>query len=861
MPPSGTRGDQVVLFIKSVFDNRGVRAAARSMDDLENRARSAGDAATGRFQKVGEALGFDSPRIQQLGEAVGLSKEMTATLGGLAIAATGASVAIGMTAVAVKKYYDLSKEGAGNRQLEESYDRFIRNVGASSETLSQMVANTNMTMSRMAAMEGTLTLVAGTTSSTGRAFAEAAPELAEVAKAANKLNPTLGDTNFMFNSLARGIKRSEVRLIDNLGLNVKVEAANRDYAASIGKTVEALTAEDKQLALLNETLRVGRLLIDQVGGSVESQVDKYIALSAAAADFRAEMSMTLGAKEFPGIGSLSNLMQDMTAEMRAGRIADIGIAAGVITQQEASLMLYNREYEKLKQIVEARQQMLDMYGEAGEKKAMQDLIDLAGQLGDSWERAAQQQRAAYSGGVDPFAEYRGNTFGSGLIYDTGDAMRKLGEVSEKHVAEGLKEAEDAAKDFREALVGMRRTVEDHNLDVAAANAEAYAKRVRETGDLLRQVSGDESLYTTSIDNLGDAYVRTGGRTAEQNELLEDLVKGTERAQGSIRDYQTGLKGFGQDQDKVNEKIAEQQALIGHLAPQIAELEGVQGDLNKTYVEAVWDNEKLEEALLNASAAAGIGASDYANLKVATGDWSDEQATAAIKAAAMADEINRIAAEGGPASEQLRKMQEAADRLSKVDLSTFFMPFEFGQGNEMPDFGEDDPMGLKKAEEDFVNNTAPNITKNWSAYVDSMRLELDEKLFIGAGQVAENTATLYVEPNEESILDAQNTIDELTKDRTTYIDIVMRGAGAPPQPSYNPLASSDTGGEVFAGMSYMVGGQGPELFQPLVNGNIVPNNKLSSGSTEEVHYHFYNQQAAAIGMAIRQESRLRRLGIR
>ena len=131
------------------------------------------------------------------------------------------------------------------------------------------------TVDDMTLMSSTMTLLAGTSQELGSAMVGAAPQLLEIAKAANKLNPALGDTASLYQSLATGIKRSSPLILDNLGLTIKIGEANEQYAKSIGKTVEELTAEDKQMALLEETLRAGNRMIQQVGGSTEAMGDSF----------------------------------------------------------------------------------------------------------------------------------------------------------------------------------------------------------------------------------------------------------------------------------------------------------------------------------------------------------------------------------------------------------------------------------------------------------------------------------------------------------------------------------------------------------------------------------------------------------
>jgi hypothetical protein len=77
----------------------------------------------------------------------------------------------------------------------------------------------------------------------------------------------------MYESIALGIKRASPMILDNLGLTIKIGDANETMAEQLGKSVEELTAEEKQMALLNATLEAGDKLIAQVGGTTESATD------------------------------------------------------------------------------------------------------------------------------------------------------------------------------------------------------------------------------------------------------------------------------------------------------------------------------------------------------------------------------------------------------------------------------------------------------------------------------------------------------------------------------------------------------------------------------------------------------------
>ena len=181
-------------------------------------------------------------------------------------------------------------------------------VGAVPDLLDQLKEASRGTITELDLMQSSAVLLAGTSGEMATEFANALPGLMEMAKAANKLNPALGDTGFLFDSLAKGIKRGSPMILDNLGIIVSLEEANKKYATSIGKNVEQLTEEEKKIALLNETMLKGKTLIDQVGGTTESATDAYARMDAALED----LANTYKAKLAPGITSAANAIVDLT---------------------------------------------------------------------------------------------------------------------------------------------------------------------------------------------------------------------------------------------------------------------------------------------------------------------------------------------------------------------------------------------------------------------------------------------------------------------------------------------------------------------------------------------------------------------
>ena len=175
----------------------------------------------------------------------------------------------GATAIA-KVTFELGNLGAQSLVTKDSFESVTASVGKTTALLGQMKAAAGGTIEEMRLMQLANTALAGASGETGAKFAELIPKLIEGARAANKLNPSLGTTEFLFQSLVTGIKRGSPLLIDNTGITLSIADANERLAQSLGKSVSALTEEEKQLALMEETARgVDRILV-QAGGNLDT---------------------------------------------------------------------------------------------------------------------------------------------------------------------------------------------------------------------------------------------------------------------------------------------------------------------------------------------------------------------------------------------------------------------------------------------------------------------------------------------------------------------------------------------------------------------------------------------------------------
>jgi hypothetical protein len=107
----------------------------------------------------------------------------------------------------------------------------------------------------------------------GAEFAEDLPRLFEIARAASIA--TGQDIGFVFDTLTRGIAKASPLLIDNAEIYIKIGQAVEQYADSLGKSVEALTMQERQMATRNAVLLQGSKLVAQVGSDTEAATDSF----------------------------------------------------------------------------------------------------------------------------------------------------------------------------------------------------------------------------------------------------------------------------------------------------------------------------------------------------------------------------------------------------------------------------------------------------------------------------------------------------------------------------------------------------------------------------------------------------------
>ncbi len=257
--------------LKSLSD--GSKGAAELVGSLMKTVREAGSTAipglVEGFKSLGSAIAPLSPNVGGLVVALG-------PLVPIILGAVAAVVALGAAV-------NLAFRGAAFEGIESAFNNLASGAGLLGDALvSDLSKAAGHTISEMELMKNTNLALAGATGELRDKILTNLPQILEISRA--QAAATGQSVDHLFQSLITGIKRSSPLLIDNTGLVLKVGAANEAYAKSVGKSVEELTEQEKQIAILNATVEAGSRAIEAQGGILDTASSKLARIQASVKD-------------------------------------------------------------------------------------------------------------------------------------------------------------------------------------------------------------------------------------------------------------------------------------------------------------------------------------------------------------------------------------------------------------------------------------------------------------------------------------------------------------------------------------------------------------------------------------------------
>jgi hypothetical protein len=221
---------------------------------------------------------------------------------GLAAITAGAGIA-GIVALG-QQFVQLGQEGAQVERVAASFEELARSVGQSS---SKMLATLQSASSGTVASYD-LMLAANRAMMLG--VADSSEEMGVLMQIAADRARLLGlSTTEAFDRLVAGLGRGSALILDDLAITVSAAEANDRYAASLGKTADALTEAEKKQALINQVISDAAQSVSNQADIVDDAAARFERAAAATADARARLAQEAAESTAAGAQFWADILQ------------------------------------------------------------------------------------------------------------------------------------------------------------------------------------------------------------------------------------------------------------------------------------------------------------------------------------------------------------------------------------------------------------------------------------------------------------------------------------------------------------------------------------------------------------------------
>lgn len=240
---------------------------------------------------------------------------------------------------AMKVAWELANISAVAQQQEKTFRNLTKSVGADAD---QIISDLKR-ISADTVDTATLIRSAGTAMLMGL-DPEKLSGLMEIARATARM--TGQTTTQAFSDITLAVARSSKMILDNLGIIVSLEEANKNYAVQIGKTAKELTDIERKQAFLNETLIKGKKLVKRIGVEGKTSAEKFQELTASWENFKISMGMATGGPIITFVENLTGAINKLAEAM--DYVKEVGLYLGIDPKEAKRL---RAEYEKYGRLV------------------------------------------------------------------------------------------------------------------------------------------------------------------------------------------------------------------------------------------------------------------------------------------------------------------------------------------------------------------------------------------------------------------------------------------------------------------------------------------------------------------------------
>lgn len=269
--------------------------------------------------------------------STGYAQQFGAAVKGELLGMIGPAAAAAAAVAAVGKGVELAQAGAQADLVEQRFEQLARAAGTTGTAL--RAALQEASHGEMSDLN--LELAANRAQLLG--VAKSAQDFSVLMAIARDRAQLMGkSTTEAFNQLIEGVGKAEPELLDNLGIIISADEANKQYAATLGKTASELTKVERAEAMRQAVLAQGQATLAQTGGAIESSkgaLDRWVAAWENAANrIGAVLARVYDTKgETEKLDKISARLSQLIPDDATQKTAQIGGAIRAITNEYAQL--------------------------------------------------------------------------------------------------------------------------------------------------------------------------------------------------------------------------------------------------------------------------------------------------------------------------------------------------------------------------------------------------------------------------------------------------------------------------------------------------------------------------------------------
>lgn len=286
---------------------------------------TATDRATGTIEQVRKSLGG-------LDGAAGLATKGMAGLAG----AFGAGMVLQFGQQIVGAGVEMARMAGQAEQVAGSMQGLAASFGQSGDAMLEALKR---------ASNGTIAeydLMLGANKAMMLGVATNADQLEGIMKVALSRGAAMGlSTTQAFDNLVTGLGRGSALILDNLGITMQsLRAAEETYAASLGKTTEALSDQEKKQAMVNAVLKEAESVdLSNVDGMAAS----FAQAQAAVADMKASLGELFGPAMVAGANAITAAVNELKEFSEAASADDLTRAQADAAEIAAQINVLERQ--------------------------------------------------------------------------------------------------------------------------------------------------------------------------------------------------------------------------------------------------------------------------------------------------------------------------------------------------------------------------------------------------------------------------------------------------------------------------------------------------------------------------------------